>query len=146
MGTDLGGQNHNADIAKLLSAEQAILDGPPALNTSDRIPFLFVCSLYEDQRPLKGVAGALDWRLRGFLSRFLMNGSIKGERGEVVYVPVQHHGSTRHLLLLGLGHADSAIQHGDAENLRSEVTRRIAKAVSDLKVKHVVISQSSFRF
>jgi hypothetical protein len=122
------------------SAEEALLDLPISQSQPNELSVL-VCAIHEDQRPLKGAAGALDWRLRGFLSRFVMNGSIAGKRDEIVYVPIQHHGTVRHLLLVGLGpraNSDSS--------LAVDVSKRVAKAISSLNFKRVLVSQSSFPF
>ncbi|MBI3544481.1 MAG: hypothetical protein HY075_14515 [Deltaproteobacteria bacterium] len=100
---------------------------------------LLVCSIYEDQRPLKGAAGHLDWRLKGFLSRFVMGGRITGSPGEFVYVPVKRHDSIRHLLLVGLGH-----QGAQAQPPEADLIAKLAKRVAQLQFKRVVVSRSSF--
>lgn len=103
-----------------------------------------VCSIYEDQRPLKGAAGALDWRLRGFLSRFVKDGRISGEQDEVVYIPFIHHETMRHLLLVGLGptHGSRALSPAAG----AKIVDRLAEAVKKMHFKRVVISRSSFPF
>ncbi len=122
----------------------AEIKNPPGSRTADEVlldsapPSLLVCSIFEDQRPLKGVAGALDWRLKGFLSRFVLSGRITGAQDEFVYVPVKHQGSVRHLMLVGLG-AQSA-RHTDT--LLSDLAQR----VTDLNFKKVAVSRSSFPF
>lgn len=100
---------------------------------------LLICSIYEDQRPLKGAAGALDWRLRGFLSRFVMSGRIQGKRAEFVYVPVQHQSSIRHLLLVGLGRSSEKISS-------EQIVAKLAATISGLTFKRIAISRSSFPF
>jgi hypothetical protein len=40
-----------------------------------------------DERPLSGAAGYLDWRLLGALSRVLLNGFFKGDKGEKLLIP-----------------------------------------------------------
>jgi hypothetical protein len=42
---------------------------------------LFVC---EDERPLKGMAGCIDWRLCGMLSRLLQEGRFIGSLGDAL--------------------------------------------------------------
>lgn len=41
---------------------------------------------FEDERPLRGAAGLLDWRLCGSLSRLLLDGRVDGARGEITLV------------------------------------------------------------
>ena len=120
---------------------------PTSSRTADEIlldadnPALLVCSVFEDQRPLKGVAGALDWRLKGFLSRFVMSGRITGANEEYVYVPIKHESHVKHLMLVGLGaHGAKSDKHGD------QVLTGLAKRVADLKFKRVAVSRSSFPF
>lgn len=102
-------------------------------------PELLICSIYEDQRPLKGVAGRLDWRLRGFLSKFVMQGRIQGKHKEFVYIPIKHQGRIRHLMVVGLGAA--AADAGDADLLED-----LAKTVGNLHFQSVALSRSSFGF
>jgi hypothetical protein len=44
--------------------------------------------IFEDERPLRGVAGYLDWRLCGSLSHMLRDGHFAGTRGEALLFPV----------------------------------------------------------
>ena len=105
---------------------------------------VLICSLYEDQRPLKGTAGILDWRLRGTLSRFLINGQITGQRNEVVYIPIKHHGAVRHLILVGLG--PSAGSQVERETFNSDLLKKLAQTIENLQFKQVAISRSNFAF
>lgn len=43
--------------------------------------------VFEDQRPLKGAAGYIDWRLCGGLSHILKAGRFVGERGDALLFP-----------------------------------------------------------
>lgn len=114
------------------SADEILLD--PSNNAN-----LVVCSIFEDQRPLKGAAGALDWRLRGFLSRFVRDGRISGRTHEFVYVPVKHHGAFKHLMLVGLGS-----QSKSDSDASGKVLTELAERVENLAFKKVTISRSSF--
>ena len=127
-------------------------DGTPQLPIGDDLLLsdgdsnsrVLICSIYEDQRPLKGTAGALDWRLRGFLSRFLKGGRINGKQDELVYIPFEHHGSMRHLLLVGLGPV-----HGSKdlnEKFSAALLKRVSSTVENMSFKRVAISRSSFPF
>lgn len=62
-----------------------------------------VVSLFEDERPLRGATGLLDWRLCGRLSRLLLRGRVRGSRGERVLVPGRPRLPVDKLFLFGLG-------------------------------------------
>jgi hypothetical protein len=110
------------------SAEDFLLD--------EKDPGLLICSIYEDERPLKGAAGLLDWRLHGFLSRFVLSGRISGNQSEFVYVPVSHHGSLRHVLIVGLGSRENPVQQ--------TLLSKLSDTVQNLKFDRVAVSLSSF--
>ena len=103
-------------------------------------PTLLVCGIRERERPLKGAAGAIDWRLKGFLSRFLIRGHITGRKGELTYVPVLLRGTTRHILLVGLG---SGAEMLDASS-HSQTFKKIKETMKRLDLSRAAISQSSF--
>ena len=48
---------------------------------------LLVAPLFEGDRPLRGAASRIDWRLCGHLSEMLARGAFRGAPGEVVLVP-----------------------------------------------------------
>lgn len=56
----------------------------------------------EDERPLSGLAGLADWRLRGGLSRFLRAGLVKGTAGEALLTLGTRLGFKR-MFLFGMG-------------------------------------------
>lgn len=64
---------------------------------------LLVVGFFRDERPLKGSAGWVDWRLNGMLSRFLMEGRLTGDWQETTLIPSQGRVVPRMLLLVGLG-------------------------------------------
>lgn len=85
--------------ASNLTSEQAFFEGECRV---------LVATIHEDERPLQGLAGLLDWRLRGAISQFVRRGVVTGKTGEVVYLPWQLAGRAeserlRHVLLLGVG-------------------------------------------
>ncbi|NOY91075.1 MAG: hypothetical protein GXP55_07660 [Deltaproteobacteria bacterium] len=59
--------------------------------------------IYSDERPPHGVAGLLDWRLCGRLSRLLKRGVFLGELGEGVLLPSAGRLSFEKVFLHGLG-------------------------------------------
>jgi hypothetical protein len=57
----------------------------------------------QDERPLDGDAGWVDWRLGGALSRQLRSGFVSGEPGEAVLLPAQRPFKVARILLFGIG-------------------------------------------
>ena len=62
-----------------------------------------VAVVFQDERPLTGLAARADWRLNGFLSRLLVDNRFSGDRGEWLLVHTQGRLSFTHLFLVGLG-------------------------------------------
>jgi len=52
-----------------------------------------IVGFYEDERPLKGQAGSLDWLLCGALSRLLSSGRMRGFIGDTALVTSKDTGS-----------------------------------------------------
>ncbi len=48
---------------------------------------VLVSAILEDERPPHGVAGLVDWRLCGRLSRLMQSGFVTGQLGEVIVLP-----------------------------------------------------------
>lgn len=50
---------------------------------ADRMEGEVVCALiFEDERPLRGPAALLDWRMNGRLTKMILEGDVFGRRGE----------------------------------------------------------------
>lgn len=58
---------------------------------------------FSDERPLRGPLGLVDWRMRGFVSRLLLKGTIAGAAFETVLIPARPKLSLDKLFLFGLG-------------------------------------------
>jgi hypothetical protein len=65
-----------------------------------------VLTLFEDERPLRGASGLVDWRLCGRLSSLLTEGRITGTRGETTLLPPRPRLPFDRLVLYGLGRSD----------------------------------------
>lgn len=92
------------------------------------------CGVYRDARPLAGLAGLVDWRLCGKLSRLAKDGFLLGEVGEVVAIPVRPRLPFDKLLVAGLGPRAS---FGDATF--KKVTTRIIDAIAGLHAKKAIL-------
>jgi hypothetical protein len=58
---------------------------------------------FEDERPLQGLAGYIDWRSCGMLSRLLRSGWCTGRAGESLLMPTRVGLPVERLVLVGLG-------------------------------------------
>ena len=66
---------------------------------------LVEAGFFEDERPLKGSAGLLDWRLNGTISREIIRGRITGRFKETIIIPSNGRIQSPKILLIGLGPA-----------------------------------------
>lgn len=64
---------------------------------------ILVAGLFEDERPLKGTSGWIDWRLHGMLSHFLMEDKLTGHWKERTLIPSHNKITPKLILLFGLG-------------------------------------------
>jgi hypothetical protein len=64
---------------------------------------VLVTGFFQDERPLRGSSGWMDWRLNGMLSRFLIEKRLTGDWQETTLIPSQRRVLPRMVLLLGLG-------------------------------------------
>ena len=94
----------------------------------DLVTDLLVTTIFEDERPPRGVTGLIDWRLNGFLSQTILSRNILGTHEEMNLIPVHHRLGARRLLLVGLG------KKQDFTSLRArELSFRIASMIKDIQ-------------
>lgn len=58
---------------------------------------------YQDQVPLKGLLGLVDWRVNGKLSRLVKDKVFSGKAREMLLMPAERRFKADKLVLLGLG-------------------------------------------
>lgn len=77
---------------------------PPHLQALDRERggTLVVCA-FDEERPLKGLAGRVDWRLCGRLSDLIFAGNLEASFGSTLLCPVDGRLPFERLLFVGLG-------------------------------------------
>lgn len=63
-----------------------------------------------DERPLRGEAGLVDWRVCGAISRQLADGFVAGRRSEAVLLPAPRPLRASRLLLMGLGPTGNGLE------------------------------------
>jgi hypothetical protein len=95
---------------------------------------LLACAVWQDERPMRGVAGLLDWRLAGSLSQLERRDLLKGELGEVLFVPGRPRLAFEKLLVFGLG-PRSAFGEGTFRRVVSHLLR----ALEGLRVRRAVV-------
>ncbi len=100
-----------------------------------------VVTCYENERPLQGLAGLLDWRFQGVISHCVRAGVISGKAGECAYVPVTKQGKTYHLILAGCGRSASP---GARAQLPMDTLRQLQKNLSSLRLQQVGVSRADF--
>jgi len=64
-----------------------------------------VLPVFKDDRPLRGAAGLVDWRLHGRLSRLVKANKASAEAGETMLLPPGRRLEFRRILWFGLGDA-----------------------------------------
>lgn len=86
----------------------------------------------EEDGPLQGLAGLVDWRLTGRLSRYLMRGWFTGAVGEKLLMPT--HGRLVPIRVLGVGVGPREKLDLDGVEAAAEIA---GKALKEAKVRAV---------
>ncbi len=95
---------------------------------------VIVLPFFSDERPLRGAAGLLDWRLCGALSRKLMAGYLDGTFGEKALLTTAPKLKSQWLLLVGLGES-AAFDLLVAQR----ACALIIKALTEAKLSHAAL-------
>ncbi len=99
--------------------ELALYDGSALRAPADAL----LVPVPEDERPLRGDAGRLDWRLGGEISRLLLSGYATGKRGEAVLVTGGARVASRRIVLVGVGRAADLPGRNLERSIRAAVAR-----------------------
>ena len=89
----------------------------------------------EDERPLRGLAGLVDWRLAGGLSRFLRSGFVTGKSGDALLTMPGPRLGFQKLFIFGMGPAgqgETDLQERLSTGLRKLGAAGVASAAFDL--------------
>lgn len=87
---------------------------------------VLVLTAFQDQRPLTGLTGRVDWRLCGALSRWFQAGFATGRAKEQVLYPATTRLSHPMVLLIGLG-ARSQLRTDVAHGIAMETVQAVRK-------------------
>jgi leucyl aminopeptidase len=96
---------------------------------------VIVLPFFADERPLRGAAGLIDWRLCGSLSRKLMAGYLRGAFGEKALFANPGKLKSERLLLVGLGESASF-----DEGVARKACALIAEALREAKVSTAALA------
>ena len=66
---------------------------------------VIVAGFFSDVRPLKGLAGDIDWLFNGEISRLILDGKLNGQIGDSLLL-CSNRLKTRNVLLLGMGNRE----------------------------------------
>src|SRR5205814_6042297 len=72
----------------------------------------------EDERPLRGAAGFLDWRLGGALSRVLVSGFFVGAPSDTLLLPTAGRIAIPRVFAIGVGRSAALTEEGLCAALR----------------------------
>jgi hypothetical protein len=89
---------------------------------------------FEDVRPLKGAAGALDWLLCGALSRLVLENRLRGTVGEVALLTSSGKVPAGKVFLFGLGSREASLP-GSLE----AAARTVAASLAGAGVRRAVL-------
>lgn len=115
-----------------LEADRALFEG--------KIKGLVV-AFHEGERPLQGLAGLMDWRFGGLISRNIQAGALTGKEGECTYIPVLKNGRACHLILAGAG---PLAPGGKREPVSPAALSAVRKNIASLKLEQIGISRADF--
>ena len=88
------------------------------------------CFVMEDERPISGAAGFLDWRLCGGLSKILGSGFFVGAPGDKLLVPTDSRVPAKKIFVVGLGRSSSVTALG-LEHALTQAAAMLSKAKVD---------------
>jgi hypothetical protein len=95
---------------------------------------VLVASLAADERPPHGVAGLVDWRLAGRISRLIEQGFASGALGEVLLIPGKPKLPFDKIVLFGCGPRDEF-----NERVFRQVIERILQTLEGLRARTAVV-------
>lgn len=85
---------------------------------------LFVATLFEDEKPPRGLSGLLDWHLNGKISIFVLEEIFSGRFGEKLLFNVSSRLPWKRYMLVGMG-------------LRSEITQENYRKISNIIISSI---------
>jgi hypothetical protein len=90
---------------------------------------------FRDERPMRGPAGLVDFRLCGKVSKLIAGGRMLGELGEAVLMPARPRLSAERLLWIGAGRVNEL-----TEQRYRQLVRDVLVRLSNLRVRAAALS------
>ena len=84
-----------------------------------------VLLFFQDERPLKGASGMVDWRMCGAISNMILSERISGEKGESILIAPSRKIKGKKILMIGLG-ISSEIDEEKIRKTGMEVINKLA--------------------
>jgi len=107
----------------------------PDLHRLDESPKeALACAIWSDERPFRGVAGLVDFRFAGRLSRLAERRFVSGKACELLCMPGKPRLPFDKIVVIGLGPRESF-----TDELFHRAFDRLTKALVDLKVANAAI-------
>ncbi len=100
---------------------------------------LFVTTLFEDERPPRGLSGLLDWHMNGKISGFILDDIFTGRFGEKLLFSVCSRLPWERYMLIGMGHNNEITQEK-----YKEISNVIVSSIADMKYDSVCCQVPGF--
>ena len=105
---------------------------------------VLIAGIFSDERPARGAAGRIDWRLCGPVSRCLVGGRLEGKTGEVVLLSTSGRLCVPRVLLLGLGDRSRFAAADVKTSTREAVGRALELGARQLVLEPLGIPDADF--
>jgi hypothetical protein len=95
-----------------------------------------IVGFFEDVRPLKGIAGELDWLLCGSLSSLILNKKLRGSFGDAALITSQGKLLTQKIFMVGLGPKAAFSASTVRRAARAAATNALAAGVKNAAIEY----------
>lgn len=103
-----------------------------------------IVGFFEDVRPLKGLAGELDWLLCGSLSSLILNKKLRGSLGDVALLTSQGKVPTQKIFMVGLGPRAGFSESALCSVARTAVTSALGAGATKVAIEYVQPVDASY--
>jgi hypothetical protein len=105
---------------------------------------LGVAGFFENEIPLRGGAGRVDWRLCGLISEQLAAGRLRGRLGEALLIPAERRFRADRVMVLGFGPREEYRLPQIEMTAREVLQRAVALGVSSLALAPLGVEPDDF--
>ena len=96
-----------------------------------------IVGFFADVRPLKGLAGELDWLLCGTLSRLILENKLKGSTGDMALVTSGGKVPAQKIFMVGLGPREALSASTMTAAARNAVSTALSAGVTDVALEYL---------